>query len=346
MYQPTPRVVAEAGQCKGSVDYAVEAMEKAHAAGCWATKIQLFHAENIARADADIYWEEKREEIKDQRTNFLTTGLLDYGCLEHLMKEADRIGTKLLASPFDFEAIDAMAEAGMHYCKIASGDITNEPFVQYAASKFPTGIILSTGAADANEISDCLHWIRDVGAKPYAVLACTLSYPTPLDGAELGRIRTLREVAYQTHATWEVGYSDHTRGWMSAGLAVAAGASILEKHYTLDQSDKDVADNNFALNPNEMTLYVNGANVAYHLLGTGSLAPTDIEQAARTGARRSICAWCDIPEGELISPHDLTYLRPHDPKGFAPSQTDQVINRIAAQDIAKGELITPDKLRQ
>jgi sialic acid synthase SpsE len=336
--RPAPRVVAEAGQCKGSVDYVIEAMRQAKAAGCWATKIQLLQPETIAVADAAIYWYEKRPEIQDQRTNFGTTGCLDYSVVPDLMAAAAEIGIELFASPFDFPAIDAMAKGGMRYIKIASGDLTNEPFVRAAAQAFPTGIIMAVGASTADEIARTLTWIAAEGARPHALLACSLCYPTPLDRAELGRIHTLRQWLGNQWGC-EIGYSDHTPGWVSGGLAVAAGATMLEKHYTLDAKDPSVPDNNFALDPTEIAEYVKAANQAHAALGTGSLDPTDIEAPARVGARRTICAARDLPAGHTITAEDLTFLRPADPAGFEPHETDAVIGRTVTADIPANSVV-------
>lgn len=335
----TVRVVAEAGQCKGSVDYVIRAMHAAKAAGCWATKIQLLQPETIAVADAAIYWHENRPEIRDQRTNFATTGCLDYGTVPDLMDAASDIGIELFASPFDLPAIEVMAKAGMRYCKIASGDVPNEPFVRAAAQAFPAGIVMALGAASEAEALRAVDWITEECARPHALLACSLCYPTPLDRAELRRIHTLRQLAGEEGWTFEIGYSDHVPGWVSGGLAVAAGATVLEKHYTLDAGDPSVPDNGFALNPGAMTLYVEAAIQAHAALGTGGLDPTDIEAPARVGARRSICAARDLPSGRLLTNDDLTYLRPADPDAFAPHEAGALIDRITTAAIPAGSPI-------
>lgn len=337
--RPAPRVVAEAGQCKGSVDYVIEAMRTAKAAGCWATKIQLLQPDTIAVENAAIYWHENRPEIQDQRTNFATTGCLDYRVVPDLMAAAADIGIELFASPFDFAAIDAMAEGGMQYIKIASGDLTNKPFVQAAAKAFPDGIILALGASNRDEIVRTLGWIAEAGAQPHALLACSLCYPTPLARAELARIRTVRYLRSEFGWNCEVGYSDHTPGWVSGGLAVAAGATMLEKHYTLDESDPSVPDNNFALDPTGIAEYVKAANQAHEALGEGSLDPTDIEMPARTGARRSICAARPLRVGQIITAEDLTFLRPADPDGFEPGEADLVIGQAAPVDLPAGAVL-------
>lgn len=339
MTHPAPRVVAEAGQCKGSVSYVLEAMETAKLAGCWATKIQLLQPETIAVRDAAIYWDDDRPEITGQRASFATAGCLDYDAVPDLMVEADRIGIELFASPFDFDAIEVMAKAGMRYCKIASGDLTNEPFVRAAAQAFPDGIIMALGAANETEILRTVDWITEEMARPHALLACSLCYPTPFDRAELRRLNTLRRLADEEGWTFEIGYSDHTPGWESGGLAVAAGATVLEKHYTLDARDPSVPDNNFALDPVEIASYVKAANRAHAALGDGALEPTDIEAAARVGARRSICAARDIAAGEQITEADLTFLRPANAAGFEPFDADLVVGKTAGEDIAAGSVV-------
>jgi sialic acid synthase SpsE len=336
---PAPRVVAEAGQCKGSVDYAIEAMRQAKAAGCWATKIQLLQPDTIARADAAIYWDDTRPEIRDQRTNFATTGCLPYDAVPNLMDAAAEIDIELFASPFDLDAVLAMAKAGMRYCKIASGDVTNESLVRAAAQAFSAGIIMSLGASTEAEILQSVDWITDEYARPHALLACSLCYPTPLHRAELRRIDTLRRLAGEEGWTFELGYSDHTPGWMTAGLAVAAGATVLEKHFTLDATDPTVPDNGFALNPPAMGAYVAEANRAHAALGAGALDPTNIEMPARTGARRSICAARDLPAGHVVTPDDVTFLRPADPDGLDPSMAGAVTGKTLVVDVPAGAVV-------
>jgi N,N'-diacetyllegionaminate synthase len=327
-----PKIVAEIGQGKGRTDYIGLAMQRARAAGCWGAKIQLLQPERIAQPHAPVYWDERRPENTDQRASFAAVGCLDYGELARIVDRSEAIGIELIATPFDLEAVDVMARAGLRRCKIASGDITNRPLVEAAAKTFPDGVILSTGAADGDEIEQAIDWIGN----PWAVLACTLAYPTAPNEAELARIQTLKDLLGERVATVRVGYSDHTPASSTAGYAVAAGATVLEKHFTLDRADATVPDNAFALDPEAMSEYVRTASTAADLLGSGRLVPTDAEAPARVGARRSVCAAGDLCAGHQISAEDLVMLRPATEGGFQPKDVHRVTGRTTCRLIPAG----------
>jgi sialic acid synthase SpsE len=247
------------------------------------------------------------------------------------------VGIELVATPFDLEAVDVMARSGMRWCKIASGDITNQPLVQAAGKAFPNGVILSTGAATGEEINEAIDWI----GTPWAVLACTLAYPTDDADAELRRIPEVRRLLARRAPGAQVGYSDHTHSSATAGFAVAAGASVLEKHFTLDRSDGSVPDNAFAVDPGAMTAYVEAADGAARLLGAGELHPIAAELPARTGARRTICAARDLPAGHRINAEDLVMLRPAIAGAFVPKDAHHVTGATTVRPIGAGCAIEP-----
>jgi sialic acid synthase SpsE len=332
-----PKVVAEIGQGKGSVDYVRKALVAARGAGCWAGKVQLLQPETIAQPSAPVYWDEDRPGIQDQRASFATVGCLDYDATAKLLEIAAAVGIELIATPFDLEAVDVMARAGLRWCKIASGDITNRPLVEAAGKAFPEGVILSTGAADGTEIEEAIAWI----GSPWAVLACTLAYPTDEDDAELARIPAVQRLLADRALGARVGYSDHTRASATAGYAVAAGATVLEKHFSLDRTDRSVPDNVFAVDPGSMASYVAAADPAARLLGSGRLQPIAAEGPARIGARRSICAARDLPAGHRINAEDLVMLRPAIEGAFAPKEAHRVTGTTTTKAVRAGDVIEP-----
>lgn len=332
------RVVAEIGQAKGDISYAYKAVAAAAAAGCWGVKLQLLQPERIAQADASTYWDERRPDIADQRANFARTGCLPYDpeVLIPLVLRAREMGVELFASPFDPDAVHVMLMSGMRWCKIASGDITNEELVRLAAATFPQRLILATGAATAAEIDQAVEWIYHQSGKPPAyLLACSLVYPSPDGVAEIARVATIAHRHYRTVGTG-VGYSDHTFGIISAAVAVGAGATMLEKHVTLDASDLDVPDNAFAIEPDDLELYVNMARRAADMMGTGLLMPTGAERLAHVGARRSLCAARDLPAGHVVRAADLVPLRPARPDAFAADLAGRLLGRELAEPVAAG----------
>lgn len=334
----TVRIVAEIGQAKGDPQYVADAVKAFAAAGCWGVKLQLLQPERIAQADAGTYWPEERPDIPDQRANFARTGCLPYDpdVLGPLVSEARRRGVELYASPFDGAAVDAMVMAGMGWCKIASGDITNEPLVRQAAVSFPGRLIMATGAATFPEIDRALTWVHDETGQPVAwLLACSLAYPTPHDVAEIARVATLRHA----YGAVSVGYSDHTHGVAAAPVAVGAGAAMLEKHATLDRSDPDVPDNAFALEPWEMGRYVELAERAALMRGAGLLMPTAAERPARTGAFRSVCAAVDLPAGATLTSDALVPLRPVVAGAFEADEYRRLIGARLTEPVAAGSPI-------
>jgi N,N'-diacetyllegionaminate synthase len=334
----TPHVIAEIGQGKGDPAYVVRALEAAKAAGCWAGKIQLLQPETIAQAAAPVYWSEQRQAIDGQRASFATAGCLDYAVVPDLVAAARRIGIELAATPFDTRAVAAMAAAGVGWCKIASGDITNRPLIDAASQAYPGRIILSTGAASLIEVHEALEWITAAsrGGAPWAVLACTLAYPTERYDANLGRIGTLKAWRDQQGRKFRVGYSDHLRGSGSGEWAVLAGATVLEKHYTLDPTDRTVPDNAFALDPADMDVYVSLANNGARLLGDGQMMPVGAESPARAGARRVLCAARDLPDGHQLELGDLIPLRPFRSDAFTPGEARHLVGRRLAEPVPAG----------
>lgn len=328
------RVVAEIGQAKGDPQYVRAAAKASAAAGCWGVKLQLLQPEGIAQANAPVYWDETRPDITDQRANFARTGCLPYdpAVLGPLVEEARAEGVELFASPFDRVALGVMQASGMRWCKLASGDITNEELVRAAARAFPGHLIMATGASAAWEIVQAVRWAQDEGADPAYLLACSLVYPSVNRVAEIARVRALRATFFGS----EVGYSDHTFGVNAAPVAVGAGATMLEKHVTLDRDDPDVPDNAFALEPWELARYVEMANAAAEMVGTGVLDPTPAEMAARAGARRSLCAAVDLPAGTVLAESMVTALRPHQPAGFDASERGLVVGCQLTEAVPSG----------
>lgn len=333
-----PLVVAEFGQCKGHVGYAIDAIKAARRAGCWAVKIQLLRPERIARADAPVYWQEDRPGIDGQRATFETAGCLPYDEVGRIVEAADAAGVELMATPFDLEAVEAMREAKVRWCKVASGDLTNRQLIEGCADAWPDSMVLSTGAATLQEVDQAVSWMLP-RAEPWAVLACTLAYPTENDDAHLSRIATLAHTRDVMGGTWRVGYSDHTRGITAAGLAVAGGATVLEKHATLDVSDESVPDNGFALPPGALALYVDGAEQSHKMMGRAVLVPVKAEYPALAGARRVICAAVPLVAGDMVTEPRVIPLRPWHPEGWSPADIGDLLGRRTREPIAAGEPI-------
>ena len=299
----TPRVVAEAGQCnQGQVDLAIRMAGAAHDAGAWGFKTQLLTPEKIAAPDAPKYWDDGFG-TTNQREAFTRAGLVDYGAWSAVKEACDEIGIAFFATPFDLDAVWTLAEMGVKHFKIASGDLTYRDLILACAGS-GAEVILSTGAAHQDEIDRALEWAPDA-----TILACTLSYPTPLTSAHLARIDALKARYRWTR----VGYSDHTSHPATALAAAAMGADMLEVHYTHDQNADDVPDHAMAVDPDGLLRYCEAAHVGATLRGDGTLAPRPEELRARQGARRSAHATRDLPAGHVLTLGDVEWLRPEGP---------------------------------
>jgi N-acetylneuraminate synthase/N,N'-diacetyllegionaminate synthase len=293
-----PVIVAEAGQThEGNIDKAHDLIDAAAEAGAWAIKFQLLQPDTIAAPFAPKYWE--HGDSLDQRGVFARNGVLPYDAHIELAEHADSQGIALIGTPFDVDAVDTLAKIG-NPIKVASGDITNVSLLRAVAD---TGlpVILSTGAARVSEIG---HALKIIGHDDVILLACSLEYPTPPHHAALGRIAKLKATFDTT-----VGYSDHTLGVWAAGPAVACGAKLLEKHFTLGGS-VPVPDHEMSVDADGLAAYVDLAETSWDACSISRLAPHEGEAAARVGARRSWYATADIEPGDVFSEDNALPLRP------------------------------------
>lgn len=321
------RVVAEAGQCMGSsVRRAADMARQARAAGAWGFKVQLLQPDEIATPWATPYWRDTLGKTT-QAEAFRDAGVIGYQEWGYVAEVCNEVGIEFIGTPFDHRAVDALAELGCRYVKIASGDITYRQLLQHV-NEVDWHVILSTGASTLPEVARALELLHDVDV---TLLVCTLEYPTPLHAANLARITTLRHT-FPGHV---IGYSDHTSLPNTALAAAALGAELIEVHYTTTPKSGEVADNFMAVDPQELRRYVEHAWTGHYLRGDAKFnAPN--ERAAREGARRSVVAAREIRRGEHITARDVAFRRPG--TGVSPDQVEQVLG-TATRDYAEGDLI-------
>lgn len=337
-------VIAEWGQShRGSLDTAKRQADAAKAAGCSYSKWQLFAPERIASRHARRYWDAGLGGSESQIETFTQNGMLSPEDWRELAWYCKGIGITFLVTPFDLEAVDLLENIGVEAYKIASGDITYKQLIEKVAA---TGkpVFMSTGASDEHEVETALDWFHAARWKglvpppeyryPVTLLACSLAYPCPAEEANLGRIRALEYLGHP------LGYSDHTVGVRTAIAAVAAGATVLEKHCRLDESDGVCPDDQMALVPMLLRQYVYLAQRAEVWMGGSvELLPTDAELPARAGARRSLYAARDIKRGDVYARGDFAFLRPSDPNGYEPADADGLYGTLAFANVATGDLI-------
>ena len=242
-------------------------------------------------------------------------------------------GIQFLSTPFDLESIDLLNRLGLEIFKIPSGEITNLPYLRKLGA-LKKRLILSTGMADLGEIEDALDVLTESGTplENITVLHCNTEYPTPFEDVNLRAMLTIRNA----FPGISVGYSDHTIGIEVPIAAVAMGATVIEKHFTLDRNLPG-PDHRASLEPHELTAMISGIRNIEKALGTGIKKPSPSELKNKPVARKSIVAAAPIKKGETFTEMNITVKRPG--TGITPMRWDEIIGRKAAKPYRKDELI-------
>jgi sialic acid synthase SpsE len=325
-------VIAEAGvNHDGSVERAIQLVDVAADAGADVVKFQMFRAAELTTATAQTAAYQKTAGGSSQRDMLRRLELSDDG-FARVAAHCRTRQIEFLATPFSPPDVDRLRDLGVRALKIASTDLNNTLLLRRAAG---TGLplIVSTGASRADEIAATVERLRSWGAADRLILLhCVSGYPTPLAYANLRAIAALRR-----EFGMPCGFSDHTASTDIAGWAVAAGACVLEKHFTLDR-EATGPDHAMSLDPVELATYVTLARQAQVALGSGRLGLSPIEADVRAVARKSVVAATRIPAGATITPDMLTAKRPAG--GIEPDRFDSVVGCRAAANIAADTVLT------
>ncbi|HOB43297.1 MAG TPA: pseudaminic acid synthase [Bacillota bacterium] len=331
-----PFVIAEmSGNHNQSLDKALEIVEAAAKAGAQALKLQTYTADTMT---LDI--SEGEFFIKDEQSPWEGKSLYDLYTLAHtpwewhapIMERAQELGMVCFSTPFDRSAVDFLEDLGVPAYKVASFEIVDLPLIRYIAEQGKP-IILSTGMATLAEIDEAVRIIREAGNNQIALLKCTSAYPAPPEEMNL---RTIPHLAAAFGAP--VGLSDHTLGIATSVAAVALGACIIEKHFTLSRADPG-PDSAFSLEPHEFKAMVDAVRETEKALGTVCYEVSEHEKASRV-FRRSLFAVKDIEEGEEFTEENVRSIRPG--YGLPPKYLPVVIGRRAAKRIERGTPIDWD----
>lgn len=257
---------------------------------------------------------------------------LPLSAYKSLKEYCDEVGIKFMSTPFDLVSIDTLAELDMDYMKIPSGEITNLPYLRKIA-KLGIPVIMSTGMCEPDEIESALNVLTDNGLKKgdIILLHCNTEYPTPMCDVNLKAMLEMRD-----RFGVRVGYSDHTKGIEVPVAAVALGAEVIEKHFTLDNTLPG-PDHVASLEPSELKAMVDAIRNVEMALGNGHKHVTDSERKNISIARKSIVAVHDIKAGDLFTEDNITVKRPGD--GISPMMWDEVIGKCAKRDFQEDELI-------
>ena len=330
-------VIAEAGvNHNGSIDLALRLVDEAREAGADAVKFQTFRAERlVSRSAQKAEYQKRNTEGADTQFDMLEHLELSDEAHRTLLAHCRDAGITFLSSPFDEQSADMLDQLGVAAFKIPSGELTNHGFLRHVAGK-GRPLILSTGMSTLTEVSEAVAIILAAGNRQLSLLHCVTEYPAPFAEVNLRAMVTLKGTF-----GFPVGYSDHTPGLEIAVAAVALGASIIEKHFTLNR-DLPGPDHLASLEPDELARMVRVIRNVEQALGDGVKAPAPCELKNIPIARRSVVAERDIEAGELLLPENVAIKRPGN--GIQPRDFEKVMGRAVAIKINAGDVITWEDL--
>jgi len=329
-------IIAEAGvNHNGSIDIAKQLVDKAVEAGVDIIKFQTFKAEKLVSKSAKQAEYQKKNigsNSDDSQYNMLKKLELSEQDHQELMTYCKEHGIQFFSTAFDLESIDYLHSLNLGLWKIPSGEITNYPYIKKIA-QYHEPVILSTGMCEMDDISAAMNVLCENGVdRPQiTILHCNTEYPTPYEDVNLLAMQHIKE-DFQV----EVGYSDHTKGIEVPIAAVALGASVIEKHFTLDRN-MEGPDHKASLEPEELKAMVSAIRHIEKALGDGHKQISESERKNIAIARKSIVAACPIKKGEMLTEQNLTVKRPG--TGISPMRWEEVIGTKAIKDFAEEDLI-------
>lgn len=327
------KIIAEAGvNHNGSLDTAMKMIDAAVAAGADYIKFQTFHTEALVTALCETAEYQKENDGALSQEEMLKRLELGYEDFRKLKEYCDTKGIGFLSTAFDEESVDFIASLEPDFMKVPSGELTNLPFLRKVASK-KIPVIISTGMATPEEIAKALVPFRKEGysSEDMVLLHCTTQYPTPMEDVNLMAMKTVAD-SFGVPS----GYSDHTMGIEIPIAAATLGASVIEKHFTLDRN-MDGPDHKASLEPEELAAMVKAIENINKAMGNGVKEVKESERQNITAARRSIVAARPIAKGQTIREEDLCCKRPA--TGISPMLWDKVVGSTAKRAYAPDDLI-------
>ena len=328
-------IIAEAGvNHNGDIAKAKALIDKGAEAGVDYVKFQTFKAANLVTKQAKrAAYQDKNTQNNDSQYEMLKKLELSQAVHQELIDYCAQKGIQFLSTGFDVESLEFLAQLGITIAKVPSGEITNLPYLRKVAALFPE-VILSTGMATIEEIKDAVKVLTDNGVNKdkITVLHCNTEYPTPMEDVNL---RAMLHIQQEVGVA--IGYSDHTLGIEVPIAAVALGATIIEKHFTLDKTLPG-PDHKASLEPEELKAMVMAIrNIEKAVGGSGLKEVSASEAKNKPIARKSIVASKSIKKGDLLTEENITVKRPG--TGISPMQWDDVIGKTAKKDFEEDDLI-------
>lgn len=325
-------VIAEAGvNHNGSMELAKQMVLAAKKAGADYVKFQTFIPKNlVSRFAQKAEYQKKTTGGGESQLQMLEKLALTQQDFVELQAYCREVGIGFLSTPFDFESIDFLEKLDMDFWKLPSGEVTNLPYLEKIAR---TGkrVVMSTGMCEMNEISDAVKILEENGAGEITILHCNTEYPTPFSDVNLLAMQEMAEILKKP-----IGYSDHTIGIEVPIAAVALGAVVIEKHFTLDKT-MEGPDHAASLEPLELAEMVRAIRNIEQARGDGRKKRTSSEERNCAVVRKSIVASKDIKAGDVFTEENLTVKRPGN--GISPMKWHEVLGKVAQKDYDADELV-------
>ncbi|MGL5271448.1 MAG: N-acetylneuraminate synthase family protein [Selenomonadaceae bacterium] len=325
-----PFMIAEAGiNHNGDINIAFEMIDIAKNIGFEAIKFQTFKASEFNIDNKITYtYQSQGKKIEESMLEMFQRYEFTKDEWYKIKKKCDEKNIMFLSTPQNYSDLEMLLDIGISAIKVGSDDFTNIPLLeQYRSVGLP--MILSCGMADLAEVYTSLSTVNAFDRDDVALLLCTSEYPTPPDAVNLAKLRTLRGAFPEL----TVGFSDHTQGYLAASMAVAFGACVFEKHFTLDNNQAG-PDHWFSENPIQLKAWHDAICLANVLKGDYKIHPTQNEKKMRVVMRRSIFINKAIKKGECLDFSNLGLFRPGD--GLAPIHLKEVVGKRASRDLTKG----------
>ena len=327
-------IIAEAGvNHNGSIDLAKKLIDEASKSGADAVKFQTFKAENLVSKNAQkAEYQKQTTNSSESQFDMIKRLELDLEMHKELINYCQEKHIMFLSTPFDNESIDLLSALGLNLFKIPSGEITNLPYLRYIGS-LGKKLVLSTGMSTLEEVGDALTILINAGTLKdnITVMHANTMYPTPMEDVNLNAMLTI-----QKEFDISVGYSDHTLGIEADIAAVAMGASIIEKHFTLDKC-MDGPDHNASIEPSELKSMVTAIRNIEKAMGNYDKKPSPSESDNIEIVRKSIVANKIIKKGDKLSDNNITTKRPGN--GISPMKWDEIIGTYATKNYKVDDLI-------
>lgn len=325
-------IIAEAGvNHNGDLETAKRLVEEAARAGADAVKFQTFRAEALVCKDArKADYQMRTTGQAESQLAMLKKLELTPDMHEQLLAYCGEKHIMFLSTPFDIDSLHYLIQCGVKMIKVPSGEVTNYPYLR-EVGRCGKRVVISSGMCTLAEIREAVAVLRDNGSSDITVLHCNTEYPTPYRDVNLQAMLTIRR-----ELGTEIGYSDHTQGIEIPIAAAAMGASVIEKHFTLDRN-MEGPDHKASLEPAELREMVRAVRNVEAAMGDGVKKPSDSEKKNREIARKSIVAGRPIKAGEILTEENLTTKRPG--SGISPMCWNDIVGKTAVRDFAEDELI-------